>query len=135
VLSKLYRYLTTQIQSGRPVSPYLLEFLGALERTLAYAHTGNSKVLSNAVMRPLFLVPSLITMGFPTLNKAIYDLPFQNAIPFTIHEELWPLNRTGKGPAICTKRSQIVTYGEAHYMVSNGTGLATDRTGSIGGSS
>jgi len=61
---------------GRKVSPYLLEFLAALERTEAYAHTGNAKVLSNAVMKPLFITRSLLEHGMPTIDKHIYNTRF-----------------------------------------------------------
>jgi hypothetical protein len=103
---------------GRKVSPYLLEFLAALERTEAYAHTGNAKVLSNAVMKPLFITRSLLEHGMPTINKAIYNTRFLDVSRFTIQEDLWPLSAGKKGPAICSKRSQMLTYGESHFMVS-----------------
>jgi hypothetical protein len=40
LLAKLYRQEMGHLQSGWRVSPYLLEFCCALERTLAFAHTG-----------------------------------------------------------------------------------------------
>ena len=107
------------IQSGRTTNPYLLEFACALERLLAFAHTGNAKVLSSAVMKPLFMIQSVLTMGLPTIMKAIFHEPFQNATLFTIQEELWPLNKSSKGPAICSKRSHILSYDESHYLVSS----------------
>ena len=70
-------------------------------------------------MKPLFMIQSVLTMGFPTIMKAIYHEPFQNATQFSIQEDLWPLNKSSKGPAICSKRSQIITYDEAHYLVSS----------------
>ena len=118
LLAKIYHQEMGSLQSGCTVNPYLLEFACALERLLAYAHTGNAKVLSSAVMRPLYMIPSLLTMGLPTIKQAIYHLPFQNATLFTIQEELWPLNKSLKGPAICSKRSQTLTYDETQFLVS-----------------
>jgi hypothetical protein len=117
-MEMIFRQEIANIKSGRLPSPYILEFLCALERAVAYAHTGNGKVLSSGVMGPLYMSRALVEHGMPTIKKSIYTTPFQKATPFIIHEELWPLNRSGKAPAICSKRSQILTYGEAHYLVS-----------------
>jgi hypothetical protein len=95
-----------------------LEFLAALERTEAYAHTGNAKVLSNIVMKPLFITRGLLEHGMPTINKAIYTTRFQDISQFTIKEDIWPLNKARNGPAICSRRTQMLTYGEGHFMVS-----------------
>ena len=107
------------LRRGQRISPYRLEFLAALERTEAYAHTGNAKVLSNAVMKPLFITRGLLEHGMPTIKKAIYTMHFQDISPFTIQESIWPLNRTKNGPAICSKRMHILTYGETNFMVSS----------------
>ena len=107
------------LRRGQRISPYCLEFLATLERTEAYAHTGNTKVLSNAVMKPLFITRGLLEHGMPTIKKAIYTMHFQDISPFTIQESIWPLNRTKNGPAICSKRMHILTYGETNFMVSS----------------
>lgn len=106
------------MESGQRISPYCLEFLAALERTEAYAHTGNAKVLSNIVMKPLFITRGLLEFGMPTINKDNYTPAFQNIAELTIREENWPLNKSRNGPAICSKRTQTLTYGETSFMVS-----------------
>ena len=102
--------------------PYVLEFTSALERALAYAHTGNVKVLSSAVMKPLFLARGMVELGMPTIMKGIYELPFQGATPFVVNAHAWPLIANKRGPAICSKSSHIFNYGEDHYMVSQRNG-------------
>lgn len=118
LLAKIYCQENNRIQGGHSMNPYLLEFACALEHLLAYTHTGNVKVLSTAVMKPLYMTQSVLTVGFLTIMKSIYHEPFLNATQFTIQEDLWPLNKSSKGPAICSKRSHIITYNEAHYLVS-----------------
>lgn len=90
----------------------------ALERTAAYAYTGNAKVLSSGVMGPLFLSRGLVEDGMPVLSKAMYELPLQNVTPLIIHPHTWPLTAGRRRPAICSKKSHILTYSDAHYMVS-----------------
>ena len=106
------------IKKGKQVLPYILEFTSALERTLAYAHTGNVKVLSSGVMKPLFLARAMVELGMPTILKGVYELPFQGATSFTVAAHTWPLTANKQGPATCSKASHIYNYGEDHYMVS-----------------
>lgn len=106
-------------QGGRQVGPYVLEFSSALERALAYAHTGNVKVLSSGVMKPLFLARAMVEMGMPTIIRGVYELPFLGATPFVVNPHAWPLTTNRRGPAICSKSSHMINYGEDHYMVSN----------------
>jgi hypothetical protein len=111
------------IKKGR-VSPYTLEFASALERTLAYAHTGNVKVLSSAVMKPLFMARAMVELGMPTILKGAYELPMQGVTPFVVNPHAWPLTANKRGPAICSKASHVFHYGEDHYMVSEGIDTA-----------
>ena len=115
---QIYRHEVAALQRNQRISPYRLEFLAALERTEAFAHTGNAKVLSHIVMKPLFITRGLLQHGMPTINKAIFTPAFQDVSPLMIQEDIWPLNRSHTGPAICSKRSQILTYGETSFMVS-----------------
>jgi hypothetical protein len=70
-------------------------------------------------MKPLFITRGLLEHGMPTINKAIYNTRFLDVSRFTIQEDLWPLSAGKKGPAICSRRSQMLTYGEPHFMVSH----------------
>jgi hypothetical protein len=130
-ICSLLEIITTQefnsIKKGR-MSPYTLEFASALERTLAYAHTGNVKVLSSAVMKPLFLARAMVELGMPTILKGVYELPMQGATPFVVNPHAWPLTANKRGPAICSKASHVFHYGEDHYMVSDRMGAANGTT-------
>lgn len=99
------------------MNPYIIELCSALERTLSYGHTGNGKVLARAVMDPLFLTRGLIQNGMPTLNKQIYQMPLQASGQLTVLAAHWPLTKQNH-PAICSKRCQVLTYGETHFQVS-----------------
>jgi hypothetical protein len=119
LLEMVFKQGLAQLQQGRPISPYIQEFGCALERALAYAHTGNAKVLSSGVMGPLFMIRGMVQHGMPTINKAVYQTPIQSSMPFIVHSVTWPLTKSKKYPAICTKRSHILNYGEEYYMVSH----------------
>lgn len=107
-----------RIAKGEPVSPYTLELTSAIERTVTYASTGNAKVLSSAVMKPLFITRGIIEHGMPTIVKGIYQLPLRGVTPFTVNKHAWPLTANRRGPAICSKMSHILNYDEDQYIVS-----------------
>jgi hypothetical protein len=120
---QIYNHEIQTLQLGQRILPYWLEFLSALERTEAYAHTGNAKVLSNVAMKPLFITRGLLEHGMPTIKKESYTPAFQDVTPLTIPEDICPLNKTQNGPAICSKQTQMLTYGETSFMVSGYSSL------------
>ena len=101
----------------------MVELASALERALAYAFGGNAKVLSRALMSPLWLSRGIIDQGMPCLNidkilgSGILANPHD---PVIIRSENWPVTPSGRAnyPAIASKRAQMLTYGDSHYMVS-----------------
>lgn len=99
---------------GTKPPPDLIELVAALERTLAYAHTGNAKVLSRRLMRPMWLVQSLFEHGPPTLAPAIH-VQINEARPIYLPLAVWP--HTGGKPASATQRALSLTYGDTHYQV------------------
>lgn len=54
-----------------PILHHWVELTAALECALNYAHTGSTKILTRALMDPLWLGPSLIHNGLPTLSSII----------------------------------------------------------------
>src|ERR1700684_4192268 len=63
-------FLPIIIKGGKP-TPQVVELCSVLERALAYAHTGNAKVIATSLMRPLWLVKSLLEQGLPTFAPSV----------------------------------------------------------------
>lgn len=104
------------LNAGRKPSPYIVELISALERSLAYAHTGNAKVLSTSLMHPLWLSRGIIDQGMPSLSPILSPVLQSTNVP-VIDSSIWPDGGGGRFPAIASKRAQILTYGEGHYAV------------------
>lgn len=88
----------------------------ALERTLAYAYTGNAKVLSRALLEPLFITQSLLQHGLPTINTEIVRILSTKNNRVIIADQQWPTTKSG--PITCSKGAHILRYGMASWMVS-----------------
>jgi hypothetical protein len=102
-------------------SPYTVETIAALERTLAYAYTGSAKVISRAVMEPLFLSRGLLETGFPTLNQAIIAVRIENIthVPrLAVAAQSWPMATAYKGPAMCSNAAQKMYFSNMMVNVS-----------------
>ena len=90
--------------------------MSILERTLNYAHTGNTRVIATSLMKPLFVGQSLIKHGTPTfsdvlrLGKTSGDRPY-------IPDRYWPRDALTQQPRVASKRSQILTYGAEQWEV------------------
>jgi hypothetical protein len=106
---------TQSSKKTKSISPYVIEIIAALERALAMAFTGDPRSITTDLMGPLGLRKSLVEKGLPTLTtKFTFDLDLANG--FSSNPSQWPLNSNNE-PAIASKRVQLLTYGEAHYMV------------------
>jgi hypothetical protein len=117
-MTNLFKNETSKIRKGEKPSPYVIEFMSAAERALAFAVGGNPRVLSRDVMHPLFISRGIIDQGMPTI-KQIYGRSVVSASDLLCFKEnQWPLAKDVKYPAISSKRGQILTYGEPHYLVS-----------------
>lgn len=101
---------------GHNVSPYAIEVCCALERTLAYAYTGNAKVLSRALLEPLFISRSLLDYGLPTINSNLIKIFSTSHEKVVIVDKDWPISKSG--PITCSKGSHVMRYGERSWMVS-----------------
>jgi hypothetical protein len=118
-MTNLFKGESSKIRKGEKPSPYAIEFMCAAERALAFAVGGNPRVLSRGVMHPLFISRGIIDQGMPTF-KQIYgqSVTVSASDPLFFKENQWPLAKDMKYPAIASKRGQILTYGEPHYLVS-----------------
>jgi hypothetical protein len=119
LMKRCYRGELAKIPRQEKPSQYATEFLCVAERAMAFAVGGNPRVLSNDLMRPLSISRGIIDHGMPTF-KPIYGssatVSLSNPLVFRTHE--WPLAKDKKYPAMASKRGQILTYGEPHYLVS-----------------
>ena len=102
-------------------SPYLVETIALLEQALAYAYIGSAKVLSHAVMEPLFTSQSLIDQGFPTINQAVIRMQVDRKTYqpiLTVCQQGWPSVVGRKAPAICSTGAQQMYYSKSLFDVS-----------------
>lgn len=116
LLERLWKEHAVTVAMGRNVSPYAVELCCALERTLAYAYTGNAKVLSKSLLDPLFLSRSLLYHGLPTINTNIIKILATNHHRVVINCKFWPSGVNG--PLTCSQGSHQMRYGTASWLVS-----------------
>ena len=103
-----------------PILHHWVELTAALERPLNYAHTGSTKVLTRALMDPLWLGPSLIHDGLPTLSSivcrpGIHWGHFEGHIQYSN----WPVTGNPQHPHMASRRSFAFNYGEDQLVVRN----------------
>jgi hypothetical protein len=114
----MWRQTEAMIEDNRRPSPHQVELCSAIERSIAYAHTGNAKVIATSLMGPLWLSHSLFNDGLPTISRDIIKIISGDTIEILIQTHLWPIKGKLKIPAIASKKSQIITYGLDHYIIS-----------------
>jgi hypothetical protein len=98
-----------------PVTSYNIEIAAMLERALAMAYTGDVRTITKHSMEPFGLKPSLMELGLPSITNV--DFFSNDGNVFALQPSEWPLTPS-KEPAIASKRTQILTYGQDHYNVS-----------------
>lgn len=113
-LKEVYDRIREKIAMGERPQPDLVEMVAVLERVLAYAHTGNAKVLSRGLMGPMWLVTSLIEHGLPTLAPGIY-LAANSPLPIQLPLSGWP--EVNNKPGSASQRALVLTYGASLYGV------------------
>lgn len=116
LLERIWEHQLPLLTLGKKPSPQMIEICAMLERALAFAHTGNAKVLSSSLMRPFWLIRSLVQQGFPTMAQTV-RLVTTTTIPVSVSPSDWPIVARSNLPAIASKRSQVVTYGADHFEV------------------
>lgn len=118
-LKQLWLTMRDSMVAGKKPAPIVIETAAILERIIAFAHTGNVRVLSTTLMRPMWIVSSLLETGMPTFNPAIFTAHNLSGLPLTITLQQWPVQGQGRTPATASKRSQVLTYGPDHYQASS----------------
>ena len=115
-LEKIWKSQQPTIQKRIASSPYIIEVTTMLERALAMAYTGDARVITSRLMKPFGLERSLIEHGLPSITAALtFDLSI--AKDMVVNPANWPSNKNQE-PAMASKRSQVLTCGDAHFMVS-----------------
>ena len=118
VLETVWNQIKGLLAEGKHVSPYMVEFISVLERTLNYAHTGNTGCIATTLMNPLWVGMSLIEHGSPTFRDIVDLGTSGDGGRVGVPENLWPRHSITKMPLTASKRSQILTYGAIHWEVS-----------------
>ncbi|KAG1849455.1 hypothetical protein DFJ58DRAFT_729535 [Suillus subalutaceus] len=114
LLECIWEHFLPVLTKGGEPAPQVIELCSILECTLAYAHTGNSKVIATSLMRPLWLVKSLLEQGLPTFTPSV-QFSHTPCVPVAISPSEWPTLTNMNVPTITSKRSQILTYGNDHF--------------------
>lgn len=98
--------------------PFRLELLACLERLLCFCHTGNTKAFATSAMGPLNLSRSAVADSFPIMSKGFKQGNITLAMRHGLEIDPWKWPTTkNRYPAITSKRSQVLTYSEQHFMV------------------
>ncbi|KAH7920877.1 hypothetical protein BV22DRAFT_1179673 [Leucogyrophana mollusca] len=115
LLEGLWEQAELLMNQGKAPPPHMVELCAALERALTFAHTGNAKVLATGLMRPMWLVPSIIEDGLPSLapNISVSVLPGLPCISLRLKD--WPVLTSHHVPAVASKCSQVRNYGQSHF--------------------
>ena len=100
----------------KPVPHHWVELIAALERALNYAHTGNTKVVTKALMNPLWLAPALIRDGLPSLSSVVCNLGCWDR-SIDIHIPSWPSAERTSRPHLASRRSFLYNYDEDQLTV------------------
>jgi hypothetical protein len=117
LLERIWEHQLPLLRLDKKPSPQMIELCAMLERALAYGHTGNAKVLASSMMRPFWLIRSLLQQGWPTMAPTI-GLVTNTTIPVSVSPANWPIVTRTNLPAIASKRAQIITYGLEHFEAS-----------------
>ncbi|KAG1772198.1 hypothetical protein EV702DRAFT_1048672 [Suillus placidus] len=116
LIERIWEHQQPLLKVDKTPSPQMIEICAMLKRALAFAHTGNTRVLSSSLMRPFWLVRSLLQQGWPTMSSMI-RLVSTTSRPVAVSPGDWPIVARSNLPAIASKHSQVVTYGVDHFEV------------------
>jgi hypothetical protein len=102
-----------RLRQKLPISPYLVELTACLERTYAYAFTGNARMLCS-LLKPFDLQQALLEYGLPSLSKLHFS--FSDATgKINVDRALWPMK--GEFPMLASTRSMQIRYGNEYQYV------------------
>jgi hypothetical protein len=139
LISGIYGHEMGAMRLKKPASALRLELLASLERVLCFCHTGNTAVFATSLMNGLGLSRGALKDGFPMLHRIFEEGTVSSAMNhgFKIDARQWPM-KDGH-PAVASKRTQVLTYSLAHFMVRDlveharrGTFLSSASNDSIG---
>lgn len=99
-----------------PPSPYIIETVAMLERTLNYGHTGSTRVLARSLMDSTWLSIGCIHDGFPALSTEFINHALLQQEKIRPSQLSWPMHAT-QGPLTTTKRALELTYGGDFFLV------------------
>lgn len=98
---------------------YYIELAAALERVIAYGHSGFAKVLETGLLRPLWLLLGIMRTGYPSLNPKIVSCIIGEVKGIVIHRAAWPMTQEpSPGPAMTSLTMQRFRFGEHEATVS-----------------
>ncbi|KAG2130918.1 hypothetical protein DEU56DRAFT_914676 [Suillus clintonianus] len=110
LLERLWAHQLPILEAGNKPRHEVVELCSVLERALAYAHTGNARVIASKLMRPLWLVQSLFEQGLPTFSPSV-RMTTSITNPIAISSADWPTSDNLNVPAIASKHSQAYKAG------------------------
>lgn len=105
------------LAKGLVVTPYIVELMCVLERTLNVAHTGNVGVIATSLMNPLWVGRSLVAHGTPTFHPCVKMGHASSQNRVFIPEEQWPRHKQTCQPLTSAKRSLTFNYGIQQWEV------------------
>jgi hypothetical protein len=90
-------------------NPYFVELASSLERALAFATTGNAKLLHRGTMEPLFLSTGIISNGFPAIHRDVWRRQGTNS--YSMHPRHWPTKqREGFAEPVLSSLTGLTYY-------------------------
>ncbi|CCM06664.1 uncharacterized protein FIBRA_08949 [Fibroporia radiculosa] len=111
-LQRQWEYIAPDLEKSQRPNQIAIEILSVLERCLAYAHTGNARVLATKLMTPLLLTRSLLECGLPCLNPSLVQVSSRASPPLRIAENRYPIElETIVMPALASTRACTLTWG------------------------
>jgi len=115
-IEKIWKTSKEKVENHDRIDPLMVELCSVLERSLNYMHTGHAKVLATSVMAPMWTSQGLIDHGMPIFARMV-RLGTSIADTISVDGANWPCDDNTQQPYSSSRRSQVMTYGEQHYMV------------------
>ena len=97
-------------------APQYLELMAVAERALNFAHTGAARVLVRGLMTKLWTGSALVDGYLPMFSPALQFVGSRMTEP-AFPLSVWPTHPKSGKPLVASKRTQELTYGNAHFLV------------------
>lgn len=118
MIQGIYKTKMQRIDKNKLPCLLCLELLASFEQLLCDCHTGNTAVFATSLMNGLGLSRGSLKDGFPVLLDT-FEHPLimvAREHGFKVDLKHWPL-KSGF-PAVASRKAQVLTYLDAHYLVS-----------------